>query len=137
MYNVVSTLAPSFLIGPSSSLQVTRTAIKSWMGLKCGKIGPEFVEFAALERLEKIPCTYNGRNVVTTLAPSFFAGDKDNNKSLHGYEFLQDLIADHGVSCPLASRKSLYNVVTTLALSFLIQTLRCAEAVIGDYNGRC
>ena len=29
----MTTLAPSFLIGPSSFLQVTRTTIKSWMSL--------------------------------------------------------------------------------------------------------
>ena len=39
MYNVVSTLAPSILIGSFSFLQVTRTAIKSLMGLKFSKIG--------------------------------------------------------------------------------------------------
>ena len=31
--NVVTTLAPSFLIGSSSFLQVTRTTIKAWMSL--------------------------------------------------------------------------------------------------------
>ena len=30
MYNVVNTLAPSFLTGSSSFLQVARTTIKSW-----------------------------------------------------------------------------------------------------------
>ena len=30
MYNVVNTLAPSFLNGSSSFLQVTKTTIKSW-----------------------------------------------------------------------------------------------------------
>ena len=30
MYNVVNTLAPQFLIGSSSFLQVMRTIIKSW-----------------------------------------------------------------------------------------------------------
>ena len=38
MYNVVSTRAPSFLIWSYSFLQVTRTAIKAWMGLKFSKI---------------------------------------------------------------------------------------------------
>ena len=33
MYNVVSTLAPSLLIGLSSFLKVKSTVIKSWMGL--------------------------------------------------------------------------------------------------------
>ena len=36
----MTTLAPSFLIGSSLFLQVTRTTIKSEMGSKLGKIGP-------------------------------------------------------------------------------------------------
>ena len=51
--NVVSTLAPSFLIGSSSYLQVTRTSITSRS--KFGQIGPKTAELAALERLEKSP----------------------------------------------------------------------------------
>ena len=49
MYNVVTTLAPSLLIGSSSSLYVTWIAIKSWIGLNW--LGAE--EFAAFECLEK------------------------------------------------------------------------------------
>ena len=67
----MTTLAPLFFIGSASFLQVTRTTIKSWMGLKLGQIRPWAEELAALERLEKSPLTYNGRNVVTTLVPSF------------------------------------------------------------------
>ena len=67
MYNVVTTLAPSFLIGSSSYLQVTRTSITSRTSSKFGQIGPRTAELAALE-------TYNGRNVVNTLAPSFLIG---------------------------------------------------------------
>ena len=50
MKNVVTTLAPSFLIGSSSFLQATSTSIKS---SKFGQITPWTVELAALERLEK------------------------------------------------------------------------------------
>ena len=70
----MTTLAPSFFIGSSLFLQVTRTTIKSWMGLKLGSTRRRTYELAALERLEKSPYTYNGRNVVTTLVPSFFNG---------------------------------------------------------------
>ena len=70
----MTTLAPSFLICSSLFLQVTRTTIKSRMGAKFGRIGPGTYELAALERLEKSPLTYNGRNVVTTLVPSFLDG---------------------------------------------------------------
>ena len=53
MYNVVTTLAPSFLIGSSSYLQVMRTSITSRTSSKFGQIGPRTAELAALERLEK------------------------------------------------------------------------------------
>ena len=52
MYNVVNTLAPLFLIGSSSFLQVRRTTIKSWTGSKFDQIGRWT---AAIERLEKSP----------------------------------------------------------------------------------
>ena len=67
MYNVVSTLAPSFLIGSYSFLYVTRISIKVWMCSKFGKNRPGSTELAALERLKKTPYTYNGRNVVSSL----------------------------------------------------------------------
>ena len=51
--NVVNTLAPSFLIGSSSFLQVTRTTIKALMSLNLGRIPPLTSELAALERLKK------------------------------------------------------------------------------------
>ena len=54
-YNVVSTLAPSFLIGSSSYLQKTRTFITSRTSSKLGQIGLRTAELAALERLEKSP----------------------------------------------------------------------------------
>ena len=53
LYNVVTTLAPSFLIGSSSYLQVTKTSITSRTSTKFGKIEPRTAELAALERLEK------------------------------------------------------------------------------------
>ena len=55
MYNVVNTLAPLFLIGSSSFLQVRRTTIKSRPSSKFDEIGPRTAELAALERLEKFP----------------------------------------------------------------------------------
>ena len=55
MYNVVNTLAPSFLIESSSYLQQTRTFIISRTSLKFGQIGPRTAELAALEHLEKSP----------------------------------------------------------------------------------
>ena len=60
----MTTLTPSFLIGSSSFLQVTRTSIPSQRSSKLGQIGPKTAEPAAIKRLEKSPLTYNGKNVV-------------------------------------------------------------------------
>ena len=54
-HSLVTTLAPSFLIGSSLFLQVTKTTIKACMGSKFGQIRPWIVELAAIERLEKSP----------------------------------------------------------------------------------
>ena len=69
----MTTLAPSFLIGSSSFLQATRTLIKSRKGSKLGSIRRRTYELAALERLEN-PHNLYGRNVVTTLVPTFSNG---------------------------------------------------------------
>ena len=53
--NVVNTLAPLFLNGSSSYLQVTRTTIISRTSSNLGLIPPRTAELAALERLEKSP----------------------------------------------------------------------------------
>ena len=51
----MNTLAPSFLIGSSSYLQVMRTTIISRTVSNLDQIRPRTAEFAALERLEKSP----------------------------------------------------------------------------------
>ena len=53
--NLVSTLVPSFLVGSSSYLQVTRTSIITRTSSNFGPIRPRPAELAALERLKKIP----------------------------------------------------------------------------------
>ena len=53
MNNVVTTIAPSFLIGSSSLLQATRKLIVSRTGSKFGRIQPGTYELPALERFEK------------------------------------------------------------------------------------
>ena len=50
---LVSSLAPSCLIGSSSFLQVTRTTIKSRMSLKFGRTQPWTVALAALDQFKK------------------------------------------------------------------------------------
>ena len=67
----MNTLAPSFLIGSSSYLQVTRITIISRTSSNLGQIRPRTAELAALECLEQSQKTYNRRNLVNTLALSF------------------------------------------------------------------
>ena len=55
MYNVVNTLASSFLIGSSLFLQVRRTTIISRTSSNFGQIRPRTAELAALDRIEKFP----------------------------------------------------------------------------------
>ena len=52
MYNVVNTLAPLYLIGFSSFLQVRGTTIKSWTSSRFDQIGPWTAELVAIERLK-------------------------------------------------------------------------------------
>ena len=48
----MTTLIPSFSNGYSSFLQVTRSAMKAWMGLNFSKIPSLTTELAALERVK-------------------------------------------------------------------------------------
>ena len=48
----MTTLVPSFSKGSSSLLQVTRSAIKAWMGLNFRKIPLLTLELAPLERVK-------------------------------------------------------------------------------------
>ena len=48
----MTTLAPLFMIGSASFLQVTRTTIKACMSSKVGQIIQLSTELAALERLK-------------------------------------------------------------------------------------
>ena len=102
MFNVVSTLAPSFFIGSSLFLQVSRTVIKAWMGLKFSKIGPGSTELAALERLKKFSvvlqwekcCEHSGAFIFEWIF-TFLAGNNNNHKSLNEFEFLPDPITNY------------------------------------------
>ena len=55
MYNVVNTLAPTFLIGSSSFFQVKKTTFKSGRSSNLRHIGLRAAELAALDRNEIFP----------------------------------------------------------------------------------
>ena len=50
------------------------TCMRAWMSSKFGRIRPLTTELAALERMKKIPSTYNGENNVITFSPLFLIG---------------------------------------------------------------
>ena len=114
LYNVVSSLAPSILIGYSSCLQVTRTSVLSRTSSKFGQIGPRTVELAALEHLEKIPidlqweksCEHSSALLLNWI---FFilAGNKDIHESLDEFEFQPDTTSYSRVICPCVPEKLL------------------------------
>ena len=91
--NVVSTLAPSFLIGSSLFWHIT-----AWMNSNIDRILPLTAELPALERLK------NQYIILLTLMSDwiFFirAGNKDNYKVSDEQEFRPDPRMDCGVSCP-------------------------------------
>ena len=122
-YNLVSTLASSFLIGSSSYLQITRTSIISQTSLNFSQILPRTAELAALERLKKSQ-TYNGENLVSTLVPSFLIGSssflqvtRTTIKALMSLNFggILPLTAELAA---LERLKKTYKLVSTLAPSF-------------------
>ena len=48
------------------------TCMRAWMSSKFGGIRPWTTELAALERMKKIPYTYNGENNVITISQLFW-----------------------------------------------------------------
>ena len=84
-------LVPTFSIGSYSFFQVTRTTLQSGQSSNLRQIGSRAAELAALDRIEKIPKTYNGRNLMNTLAPSFLilSGNEDIHESLDEFKFRQ------------------------------------------------
>ena len=50
------------------------TCMRAWMSSNSGRIRPWTMELAALERMKKIPKTYNGENDVITFSALFLTG---------------------------------------------------------------
>ena len=73
---------------------------------KISQNGKLFVELPALQRIEKSPKTYNGRNSVATLVTSFLIGSssflqisRTGIKFLDELEFRLDPNTDYGIIC--------------------------------------
>ena len=80
----------------------------SRMSSKFGQIGPRTAELTALEHLGKSPKTYNGENVVNTLATSFLIESSSFLQKtrtcikawMSSTRFQPDWTTECGVTCP-------------------------------------
>ena len=102
----MTTLVLSFYNRSCSFLQIRRTTIKAWISLNSVKIPSPIMKLTSLEHHKKSALTYNGRSVVTTLAPLFFngsssfIGNKDFHKSLNEFDFPPQPSTSYRLSCP-------------------------------------
>ena len=101
---------------------------------KFGRIQPWTAELAALDQFKNLFLENYSKyfddllsgerslpfGLLVDLIFFILAGNENNYKSLDEFEFGQNSAADFGVSCPYASEKTSYNLVSTLAPSFLI-----------------
>ena len=120
----MATLAPSFLLGSSLFLEVTRTYVTSRLSSNFDQIRHLTVELSALECWK---CKYIlscGHSSIFGFQWIFFilAGNNDNYNISAEFEFRSDLTSDCGVSCPLVFEKSIFCVVATLTPSILIRS---------------
>ena len=83
----MNTLAPSFLIGSTSSLQVMRTCMKAWMISNFGQIPPPTLELSALARLKN--CCEHSSPYILIGSSSFFQVTRKTNKSRQSSNFGQ------------------------------------------------
>ena len=99
-------IATLLLVGSSSILQVTRTAINSWMCSNSGQIGLSTFELLALERQTSpyLPlsdrCAFIFDRIFIKLA-----GNRGSHKFSDEFEFRRGLTIHFGVTCPWESKK--------------------------------
>ena len=105
----MNTLAPSFLIGSTSFLQVMRTCIKAWMSSNFGQIPPPTPELSALARLKNC-CEHSSAYIFDWI---FFilAGNEDIHNISEEFGIWPDRTKDCGLNCPWASGKNLHRLI--------------------------
>ena len=107
-------LAPLFLLGSSSFLQVTRTTIISRMNSNFTQIRPLTVELAALECLKTLFLCC-GHSSALNFDQIFFILGSHSHYISDEFEFQPDPTLDCRVICPWLCEKSIFSVVATLA----------------------
>ena len=120
-------IATSLLIGSSSILQVTRTAIKSWMSSNSGQIG--------LSPSENFTCSWVAKkpifDLVQSIVPSILiesSSDLQVTGAVHKFsdefEFRRDQTIHFGVTCPWEPKKPIVERVWLIATSFWSEVLQ-------------
>ena len=84
----MNTLAPSFLIGSSSFLQVTRTCMKAWLSSNFGQIPPPTSKLSALACLKN--CCEHSSAYIFDWIFFIFLGNEDNQQVCTEFKFLPD-----------------------------------------------
>ena len=84
----MNTLAPSFLIGSSSFLQVSRTCMKAWTSSNFNQIPPPTPELSALARLKN--CCEHSSAYIFDWTFFIFSGNEDNHQVWTEFEFWPD-----------------------------------------------
>ena len=84
----MNTLAPYFLIGSSSFLQVTRTYMKAWTSSNFNLIPPPTPELSALARLKN--CCEHSSAYSFYWIFFIFSGNEDNHQAWTDFEFWPD-----------------------------------------------
>ena len=119
-----------FLIRSFSYLQVTMACMRARRSLKFDQIRPPSGELAALELLKKSPKPDNVKDGVATFPQLFFIGSFSYLQVTMAYirawsdfETRPDPSTDHRVSCPLASKKLMLPLYSSLLLIFSILNL--------------
>ena len=140
----MSTLAPSFLIGSSSYLQVTRTSITSRMSLIFGQIGPRTAELATLQRLEKSPiglrwgkfCEHSSSFIFESII-LILAGNEDMHESLDEFKFWPDISATNSrviasifyrIFFILAGNEDIHNISDEFEIRPELSALACLKS---------
>ena len=94
----MDTIMPSFLIGSSSNLQVTRTVLESWTSSNSGHVSPLTSELPTLEHREKC-CGHDNAFIFDRI---FFklADNEDRHKISDKFDFGPARTIHFGVTCP-------------------------------------
>ena len=134
--DIVIWMITTFLLSQSSSvLQVTRTAIKSWMSSSSVTSRQSYLPLIA-EKAHIWPCPiYSAFNFALIFIK--LAGNQDSHKFSDEFEFLPNQTFHLGVACPWELKKPMFDLVWSIVPSILIgssSNLQVARTLPDDFE---